>query len=144
MDLQSEFWKLVGEAKRRDAEASRILTGDDSDVTVDSNRMVEPVYAAIVRLVQGHPEAREEFVRCFSELVLWKREAPWMLVPFCMRALRFPEIQQLLHDDMDAHRGTAYYARRMNYCSSVMHAYNDNVWEDAIAFDYFSHELNGS
>ena len=142
VDISCQFWTLVDKANRLDGEAHRILSDDASEVIVDSNRMVEPAYVEIVQLVKDHPERRSEFVGCFSELALWKRRCPWMLVPFCMRALRLPEIQELLQRDMEANQGTAYYARRMNYCSSVMRAYYADVWEDATSFDFFAHELN--
>ncbi|HUE74058.1 MAG TPA: hypothetical protein VMP01_24470, partial [Pirellulaceae bacterium] len=115
---------------------------DDNEDPVDSNRMVEPTYLAICKLVADHPAERLVFVRCFEELVLWKSISPWMLVPFCMRVLRMPEIADTLGREMDETRGTARYASFMNYCSSVMHAYHDDVWENAMAFDYFAHELN--
>lgn len=141
MDVESEFWSLVQTANELAAEASRILRDDDAE-PVDSNRMVEPTYLAICKLVTDHPAERDMFVRCFAELILLKRESPWMLVPFCMRVLRMPEIKTTLHQEMDRRgAGTAAYARMMNYCSSVMHAYYDDVWEEAIAFDTFAHEL---
>ena len=140
MGIEADFWKLVDKANCIDEEASRILKDDTAD-PVDVNRMLEPTYLAICQLVTDHPGKRDVFVRCFSELVLYNRPSPWCLVPFCMRVLRLAEVKEVLSHDMDAHRGTAYYATRMNYCSAVMHAYLDDVWEMAIEFDYFSDEV---
>ncbi|NQU22882.1 MAG: hypothetical protein HQ567_16515 [Candidatus Nealsonbacteria bacterium] len=140
MDVETQFWSLVETANQLDEESWRILNDDDSE-PVDSNRMVEPTYLAICKLVSDHPEMRDVFVRCFSDLVLLERKSPWMLVPFCMRVLKMPEIRDTLGREMDENRGTARYASLMNYCSSVMHAYLDEVWENAIAFDHFAHEL---
>lgn len=137
MALETEFWALVDTANERDAEASRI-NDDDSAEPVDSNRYVELDYLAICDLVTQNPDSRDLFVRCFCELMLWQRKSPWMLVPFCMRVLRLPEVRSALAHDMDSNKGTAYYARRMNYCSSIVHAYLDDVWEDAFMFDTFS------
>ena len=140
MDVESQFWNLVDTANKLDAEAWRSLS-DDSEQPVDSNRMAEPTYLAICKLVTNHPAERDVFVRCFSELVLRIRKSPWMLVPFCMRVLRMPEIKDALHREMDRlGSGTPAYATMMNYCSSVMHAYHDGAWENAIAFDTFAHE----
>ncbi len=141
MDVATQFWTLVDAANELDAEAWRILNDDNED-PIDSNRTVEPTYLAICKLVEHHPAERHVFVRCFEELVLGKRKSPWMLVPFCMRVLRMPEIKDTLSREMDETQGTARYASLMNYCSSVMHAYHDEVWENAIAFDSFAHELN--
>jgi hypothetical protein len=95
----------------------------------------------IMRLVERHPDDRALFVRCFSELVLWRRDGPWMLVPFCMRHLRFPEIPDLIARDADEHKGTAYYASHMNHWSAINHAYLDRVWECAFMYDFYAHEL---
>ena len=142
MDIESQFWNLVEDANRLHAQAYRLLTDEESNVTVDSNRMVEPVYVAIVQLVKEHPESREIFVRCFSDLVLWKQKAPWMLLPFCMRVLRMPEILAVIRRDQLEHPyGTAHYAARMNFWDAIGHAYSDQVWMHAIAFDYFEYEL---
>ena len=141
MNLETQFWNFVEQANRLEAEARRINNADD-DTPVDENRMTEPAYAAIVELVQAHPESRDVFVRCFSDLILWKRNAPFMLVPFCMRALRMPEILEVIRRDQTEHPyGTPYYANRMNFWDSIGHAYTDQVWMHAIAFDYFEHEL---
>ena len=94
------------------------------------------------QLVESNPERRETFVRCFSDVVLWQRPAPYMLVAFCMRRLRFPEIPELIQRDAETHKGTAYYADHMNYWSGINHAYFDKVWESAICFDFYRHEVD--
>src|SRR5262249_26296571 len=101
----------------------------------------EQAMVEIIKLVESNPEKRPTFVRCFSDLVLGRRPAPYLLVAFCMRRLRFPEIPQLIHRDAEAHKGTAYYADHMNYWSAINHAYLDDVWESAICFDFYRHEV---
>ncbi len=129
MDVEARFWELCDEALRLD------------EVHWSDCRGHEPPMVEIIELVERHPEYRDVFVRCFSEIVLWRRRVPWSLAAFCMRRLRFPEIRELLHRDADAHKGTAYYADRMNYWSTIMHAYHDAVWEEADMWPYYSHEL---
>src|SRR5262249_23650412 len=102
----------------------------------------EKAMVEIINLVESHPEHRETFVRCFSDLAMWKRPAPYLLVAFCMRRLRFPEIPELIRRDAEAHKGTASYAGHMNYWSFINHAYLDKVWECAICFDFYRHEAN--
>lgn len=141
MNIESQFWNLVETANLLDAEERRILN-DDNAQPIDTNRMVEAIYLAICRLVTAHPAERGVFVGCFTELVLQNRKSPWMLVPFCMRVLRFLEIKEVLHREMDRRKyGTAAYATMMNYCSSVMHAYDDKVWENAIGFETFAPQM---
>src|SRR5262245_17141000 len=118
---------------------------DDSVSPDDAHlekQAAEQAMVEIIKLVEANPEDRSTFVRCFSDLVLWKRPAPYLMVAFCMRRLRFPEIPELIHRDAEAHEGTAYYAHHMNYWSAINHAYLDKVWESAICFDFCRHEVN--
>lgn len=126
MDVEAEFWRLCDEATRLD---------DQEDA-----RAAERAMVAMIRLVEEHPEHRATFVRCFSDLVLWKRRTPNLRVAFCMRRLRFPEIPELIHRDADSHKGTAYYAHHMNYWSEINHAYLDEIWECANLFDFYRNE----
>ncbi len=130
MEVEARFWELCDEAAR--------LEEVDGDCLNYERPMVE-----IIELVERHPGHRDLFVRCFSEIVLWRRRAPWTLAGFCMRRLRFPEIKELIHRDADEHQDTAYYAGHMNYWSNIMHAYNDVVWEDADMWAYYAHESAG-
>src|ERR1041385_1885186 len=97
MDGETHFWQLCDQATRLD------------DGSIDAQAFEAPMIG-IIDLVGRQPDHRESVVRCFCALVLWKRKAPWMLVPFCMRRLRFPEIPALIAKDADEHLGTAYYA----------------------------------
>ena len=127
-DVEARFWKLCDEASCLDA--------GSLDARSSERPMVE-----IINLVESHPEHRETFVRCFSDLVLWRREGPFDLVPFCMRRLRFPEIPALIARDAESHKGTAYYASHMNHWSAINHAYLDEVWESANCYDFYAHEV---
>jgi hypothetical protein len=127
-DIETQFWKLCDDARRLD-------TGP-----LDA-RDAEPPMVEIIKLVEKHPEHREMFVRCFSDLVLWRREGPFMLVPFCMRRLRFSEIPALIARDAAKHEGTAYYASHMNHWSAISHAYLDKAWECALMYKSYTHEL---
>jgi hypothetical protein len=144
LDIESQFWGLCDRATRHDEEYSRKL-GDDNVSPDDAHlegQASEQAMVEIIKLVEANPDRRSTFVRCFSELVLWKRPAPYLLVAFCMRRLRFPEIPDLIHSDAEAHKGTAYYADHMNYWSAINHAYLDNVWESALCFDFYRHEVS--
>lgn len=131
MDLESRFWELCDEAGRLER-----AHGD--------NLSYERPMVEIIALVEGHPQHRDLFVRCFSRIVLWERPAPWSLAAFCMRRLRFPEIQNLVHRDAEEHAGTAYDAGHMNYWSGIMHAFNDAVWEEADMWEFYAHELSAA
>lgn len=140
MDVEGRFWELCNEAvrlERANWEASR----SDEAVALDCRSYERPM-VEIVELVERHPDQRAVFVRCFSEIVQWKREAPFELVGFCMRRLRFPEIPELIHREAAAHgRWSAYYTNHMNHWSSINHAYLDDVWEDAAMWAFYEHEV---
>src|SRR5687767_12589042 len=94
MDIEAWFWDLCDRATKHDEARSRKLCDDSvspDEVELEA-RASEQAMVEIIDLVRKHPEHRPTFVRCFSDLVLWKRPAPFSLVAFCMRQLRFPEI----------------------------------------------------
>ena len=139
MDAEARFWELCDEVNRLDQanwEASRLDVEVASDCRSYERPMVE-----IIELVEANPEHREAFVRCFCDLVQWKRLAPMSLVAFCMRRLRFPEIPELIRHDAASHgRMSAYYINHMAHWSSINHAYLDEVWEKAGMWAYYEHE----
>lgn len=142
--VEARFWELCDRAARHD-DAHRLKLGDDSMSPDEAHleaQASEKAMVEIIKLVESHPEHRETFVRCFSDVAMWRRPAPYLLVPFCMRRLRFPEIPELIRRDAEAHMGTAYYADHMNYWSAINHVYLDRVWESAICFDFYRHEAN--
>ena len=143
-DIEAQFWELCDRASQHEVAGSRKL--NDDSVSPDEAHVEaqasEQAMVEIIKLVEAHPEYRATFVRCFSDLVLWKRPAPYLLVAFCMRRLRFPEIPDLIRRDAETHTGTAYYADHMNYWSAINHAFLDKVWEDALCFGSYKHEVN--
>ena len=143
LDIEARFWELCDRATRHDEAHYRKLTDDSvsPDEAYLEARASEQAMVEIIKLVEANPEYRPTFVRCFSDLVLWKRPAPYLLVAFCMRRLRFSEIAHLIHRDAEAHEGTAYYANHMNYWSAINHAFLDEVWESALCFDFYRHEV---
>jgi len=143
-NVQARFWDLCDRATRHDEAYSRKL--GEGCVSPDEAHLEaqapEQAMVEIIGHVEENPEHRPTFVRCFSDLVLTTRPAPFLLVAFCMRRLRFPEIPELIRRDAETHEGTAYYAGRMNYWSAINHAYFDEVWESARCFDFYRHEVN--
>jgi hypothetical protein len=144
MDIEAQFWALCDEANERDTAGYQKLCDDSGspDAVEAERRASEQAMVEIIDLVERHPEHRSTFARCFSDLALWKRQSPFLLVAFCMRRLRFPEIQDLISRDATEHKGTEYYASHMNFWSAIGHAYVDDVWESAICFQFYAHEVN--
>jgi hypothetical protein len=128
-DIEPRFWELCDRAMRHDDIHHRKLCDDSvsPEAAHVEAQASEQAMVEIIKLVEAHPEHRQTFVRCFSDLVLWKRPAPFLLVAFCMRRLRFSEIPELIRRDAEAHKGTAYFADHMNYWSAINHAYLDKL-----------------
>lgn len=125
MTLEMEFERL------------RLASIEVADASYEDYRVVEPVYLEVLRLVLANPDSREFFVERFVAMATWTLASPGALVPFCMRELRFPEVLQAVRAHMDQLYAVQKHARYMNYCSDVVKAYSDFVWEDADMWDYF-------
>lgn len=133
MTVETEFEQL------------RLAAISADEASLGDCRALEPSLLGMLRLVLANPELRGFFVNRFSEIAVGKIPAPPELVPFCMRELRFPEVAQAVRAHFDALYAAGEHARYMNYCSHVIKAYEDFVWEDAEMWDYYSSkELNPS
>ena len=142
--VEAQFWELCDRATRHDDthfwKAHR-ENAPDEGVEAEAEAL-ERSMVGIIELVEANLEHRDTFVRCFGDLVRWKRSAPFDLVSFCMRRLRFPEIPELIQLDAESHgRTSAYYIDHMAHWNSINHAYPDEVWERAGRFDFYRHEV---
>ncbi|HJZ89691.1 MAG TPA: hypothetical protein VKE40_02390 [Gemmataceae bacterium] len=146
-NAEARFWELCDRATWHDEARFRKAhreNASDDEVIVEAEAF-ERSMVEIIKFVEANPEHRETFVRCFCDLVQWKRLAPFDLVAFCMRRLRFPEIPELIRRDAESHgRMSAYYIDHMSHWSSINHAYLDEVWESAGRFDFYRHEVAGA
>src|ERR1700722_11080282 len=80
MNIIDQFWGLCREAKQI------------AETTLDS-REREPAFLAVSTFIQEHPEERAAFVWCFLHLFHWPELGPWNLIEYCMRELRWQEVQ---------------------------------------------------
>jgi hypothetical protein len=140
-DAEARFWELCDRATRHDDACFRKAHRENApdDEVIAEAEAFERSMVEIIEFVEANPERRETFVRCFCDLVQWKRSVPFDLVAFCMRRLRFPEIPELIRRDAESHgRRSAYYLDHMAHWSSINHAYQDFVWEDANRWAYYT------
>jgi len=107
------------------------------DLPGESWRASEPPMVALLMLIRQHPEERALFIRLFAEVDAGLHPAPYHLLAFCMHELRYPEIKEKILSNMRAREDTAWYRRRMNYVSMIMHAYDDS-WESATMWAYYA------
>lgn len=126
-DIAAKFKVLCRQADSIDA-----VTLDICDL--------EPVFVALLNLVQSHPEQKPLFIELFLAVADGVIETPPELLPFCMRTLRYPEIKAHLLAECASDQNTARFRRRMNFISHVMHAFDDPIWEGAPFWPYYAHE----
>jgi len=107
------------------------------DASFGDCRALEPSLVGIITLVKAHPELRREFVCQFVRMATGELSSPPELVPFCMRELRYPEVIEAVRTHLDELHKINKHARYMNYCSHVVRAYEDFVWEDAGMWQYY-------
>lgn len=97
---------------------------------------LEPALLKILELVKAHPEQRDLFARCFVRLVDGSVHVTDWIVLFCMRELRYPEVQDALNDRFHALGGPRGAPRMMSFVSDVNWVYDDTPWSHADFFRY--------
>lgn len=85
----------------------------------------------ILNFVKSHPEAKDEFVEKFKEIVNESKSKPFEAVSFCMRELRWPEIRSYIESEINSSPG------RHELLVSALAAYDDE-WSDHDLYKYYS------
>jgi hypothetical protein len=80
MNVAEQFWCLCAQARQL------------CETSVDS-RQREPAFLDVLNFVQVHPHDRPTFVYCFIHLFHWPELGPFDLIEYCMRELRWQEVQ---------------------------------------------------
>ncbi|TVV45495.1 hypothetical protein [Thalassolituus sp. C2-1] len=124
MEIKEQFWALC----------DRVQIEDDKDygITPEFGELL----FEILDFVMSNPESEEIFKECFVELGLHpERYTEWILL-YCMRDLRYPEVQMAINKNFDDLGGVNGAPRLMNFVSHVNWAYDNTPWEDADFFKY--------
>ena len=83
-NAEARFWELCERATWHDEarfqKAHRENAPDDE--VIAEAKAFERSMVEIIKFVGANPEHRETFVRCFCDLVQWKRQVPFDLVAF--------------------------------------------------------------
>lgn len=87
---------------------------------------LEPYFRRLVGLANPDGD-NADLKECFRELVRGGIEAPSETLAYCARALRYAEIAEA----SEFRLGDPPDPRWMNAHSDVLHALQDDVWEDA-------------
>jgi hypothetical protein len=99
---------------------------------------IEPALLDVLNWLKGHPQCRKEFVEVLLSTIsdqADRLDVPWELLPFCMRELRWPEIQAGLTRALDEAVQRNDW-RAIPIFTSGLEAYEPE-WSDAALFDYY-------
>lgn len=122
-EIEHEFWVLCAQADAAD--------------TVDSSVPdLEPHLLRILEFANAHLADRGTLVSCFTQLVDGTRSLSDWIVLFCMRELRWPEIQLAANLRFER-AGGVRAPRLMSWISRINWAYDDSPWDSADFFWYF-------
>ncbi len=110
MNVIDQFWSLCDDARQL------------AETTLNS-REREPTFLAVLNFVKEHPENRAAFAYCFIHLFHWPELGPWNLIEYCMRELRWKEVQTHL-------AGIAAVTPEINcrYIANLILAAFEDVW----------------
>jgi hypothetical protein len=111
------------------------------DFETDNIQDIEPVLISILELIKIHPHDRDLFVKLFIDVFEGRIPSPDYLLPFCMRELKYAEIKAWIFEQMNEDCSSERFVRRMNYVSHIIHAFDDDIWEDAEMWPYYAYEL---
>lgn len=122
-EVEAQFWRLCDAATQFDEESLALS-------------QLEPYLRPILEFVKSNSEHERLFKKSFIELATGtKRHTYWILL-YCMRELRYPEVQAAVNAWSDSLGGAAGAPRLMNYVSDVNWVFDSAPWEHADFFKY--------
>lgn len=125
-EIERKFWSLCEEVNHLD---SLEVDADVPDL--------EPSLLAILNYVKNNSQYKQLFINCFVKIANGEvKSSEWILL-FCMRELRYPEVQQAANLRFGQAGGRYGAPRLMNWLSNINHVYEDTLWEDADFFEYY-------
>ena len=121
-ELTSKFWTLC----------DRVDAADTAESSVPN---LEPFLLELLAFIKAHPDHRQLFRRQFESLVDGSSSKSRWIVLFCMRELRWPEIQEAANRRF-VNAGGERAPRLMNWISDINWAYADEPCDKADFFRY--------
>ena len=95
--------------------------------------LIEPHLLKVLDFSRENPEARMELAECFKKILRDRSAGPLEIVIFCMRELRWPEVEKEATDRLVSSDDL----RVQSAMNSVLAVYDDE-WEDADFYEYYS------
>ena len=91
----------------------------------DDCKEMEPYFQRLISLAKAHKHS-EEIKSLFIDIVYDRLKAPYELLSYCMRELKYPQVLEASKERLGKND-----PRYMNYHSDLVHSYNDDKWEQA-------------
>lgn len=121
---ESRFWELCEKI-------------DEEDTVESSVPDLEPSLLQLLDFIKSQPSHTGMFTRCFRQLGTGQKTYSSWIILFCMRDLRYPEVQLAVNENFARLGGASKAARWMNFVSAINWVYDDSPWEDALFFNYY-------
>jgi len=120
MSTRDQFIKLCDGAEKL----------DEANGYADCS-ILEPFYREMIKLGEDL-EPKSEFIACLIEVVNGKIAVPATMLPYVVRHFKFPEVLNASILRLGDPPDPGY----MNFHSDIVHAIEDEQWEDA---DFWEH-----
>ena len=122
-DAEVQFWH----------HAMSVTALDNNDANVPD---LEPELFSLLQFIKHQPQHTNLFKRLFIEAGTdIKPQSQWVIL-YCMRDLKYPEVQTAVNEWFTAQGGKHLAPRLMGYISSLNWVYEESPWEDADFFKY--------
>ena len=121
---ESRFWELCEKIDKEDTIESSVPD-------------LEPSLSQLLDFIKSQPCHTEMFSRCFRQLGIGQKTYTSWIILFCMRDLRYPEVQFAVNENFARLGGPSKAPRWMNFVSAINWVYDESPWEDALFFKYY-------
>ncbi|MEW8661601.1 MAG: hypothetical protein AB2557_04045 [Candidatus Thiodiazotropha sp.] len=123
--IEAKFWELCK------------IANDEDRKNQGMTREFEGTLLDVLNLVKHNPEHEDVLKQCFIESwINENKKATHWIVLFCMRELRYPEVQEAINLNFVERGGPEGAPREMNFISDLNYVYKDSPWEDIDLFKY--------
>lgn len=124
IQVEARFWELCERIDREDTVESSVPD-------------LEPSLLELLTFIKSEPQHEKLFIRCFCQIGTGQRISTSWIILFCMRELRYAEVQNAVNADFEQRGGPSKVPRLMNYVSDINWVFDDSPWEDALFFKYY-------
>ena len=125
IEIEKRFWDFCKAVQAEDEK--------DYGITPELGKALHNVLLHVME----NPDHETFFKDCFIRIGLNENDYTEWLLLYCMRELRYPEVQVAIYNKFHDLGGTEGAPGLMNYVSHVSWVYDDAPWEDADFFKYY-------